>query len=156
MVLPGANVIVQSDVTSTGAATLTTILLPSLLPSTPGKTYVVARNGTSTKLLDIYNGPTSVPHATWQMLPINSMTITAQPWCGNSCFKTVQLAPGSYTFNAFVSGTKTSPITPAKTVAIQAGQIYVIDYIGSATATPANTSVLVLPFAPTSSLSGHF
>lgn len=127
-----------------------------MLPTPRGKTYVVAWNGTSTKLVDVYSGATTVAHPAWQMLPINSMTITAQAWCGMNCFKTVQLAPGNYSFSIFATGTKTRPLMAAKAVAIQGTQIYVLDFIGSASSNPSSVRCLVLAFAPTKSLSGSF
>jgi hypothetical protein len=155
--LPGAHVIIQTDVSASGAPAMTTIVPPSVLPRDTSKTFLAVWNGTSTKQIDVYNGSVSVPHPLVQILPINSTTVIPQTWCGNGCFdKAVQIAPGTYTFNVYASGTKSQPLTAAKSITIQAGQICLLDYIGSATSKPATATSVVLRFQPTGSLNGTF
>ena len=153
-VVSSANVIFQSDMTSTGAATFTTILPPSVLPATKQHTWVEFWNGTSTANIDIYGGPTSVPHPLVDTLPINNRSATPQPWCHNSCYDGgIDYAVGKYTFTPYASKSKTNPLMAARTINVQAGRIYLVDFLGSATSKPSTAMSLVLQFAPTVSLS---
>jgi len=155
--LPGAHVIIQTDVSASGAPAMTTIVPPSVLPMDTSKTFLAFWNGTSTKQIDVYNGPVSVPHPLVQILPINSTHVVSQTWCGNNCYDlAAQISPGTFTFNVYASGTKSQPLTAAKSITIQAGQICVLDYIGSATSKPATATSVVLRFQPTKSLDGTF
>jgi hypothetical protein len=136
---------------------MTTIVPPSVLPGDTSKTFLAVWTGTSTKQIDVYNGPVSVPHPLVPILPINSTHVVTQMWCGNSCYDlAAQIVPGTYTFNVYASGTKSQALTAAKSIKIQAGQICLLDYIGSTTSKPATATSVVLNFQPTRSLSGTF